>query len=121
MNIAALSQTVDAYFWWTVEYTVDSGHNAVNLNTSVPGRCGSNFVHIIFELIAQNNSLGTGNEIALKWVPENLTNEMSNIGSGNSLVPSGSKPWPEAMLNEIWAEISVTINVTGPQWVNLVK
>ena len=30
-------------------------------------------------------------------MPQNLTNEKSNIDSGNGLVPSGNKPFPEPM------------------------
>ena len=37
-----------------------------------------------------------------------------NIGSGNSLVPSGNKPLPEPMLTQI----RVANVITRPQWVN---
>ena len=36
-----------------------------------------------------------------------------NIGSGNGLVPSGTKPLPEPMLTQI-----SRYGVTRPQWVN---
>ena len=37
-----------------------------------------------------------------------------NIGSGNGLVPSGTKPVPEPMLTQIY----VAICKTRPQWIN---
>ena len=39
-------------------------------------------------------------EIALRWMPQYLTDV--NIGSGNGLVPSGNKPLPEPMLTQIY-------------------
>ena len=35
---------------------------------------------------------------------------MVNIGSGNGLVPSGSKPLPELMLTQIYVAIRVGVN-----------
>ena len=37
-------------------------------------------------------------EIALRWMPQKLTDD--NIVSGNGLVPSGNKPLPEPMLTQ---------------------
>ena len=45
-------------------------------------------------------------EIALKWMPQNLTDEKST--SGNSLVPSGIKPLPEPMLTKDYAPYGIT-------------
>ena len=42
-------------------------------------------------------------EIALWWIPQNTFDD--NIGSGNGLVPSGSKPLPEPMLTQIYVAI----------------
>ena len=39
-------------------------------------------------------------EIALRWMPLDLTDDKSNIGSGNGLVPSGNKPLPKPMLTQ---------------------
>ena len=44
-----------------------------------------------------------------------------NIGSGNGLVPSGNKPWPEPMLTQISCRCMVSlgqnelISITGPR------
>ena len=34
-------------------------------------------------------------------MPQNLTDDQVNIGSGNGLVPSGNKPLPEPVLTKI--------------------
>ena len=62
----------------------------ISVNSSPPGRCGSNFV-LIFQSIVQNSSLSMRCKIAHSWVPENLQWEI-NIGSGNVLVPSDNRP-----------------------------
>ena len=38
----------------------------------------------------------------LRWMSQELLDDKSNIGSGNSLVPSGTKPLPEPMLTQIY-------------------
>ena len=38
-------------------------------------------------------------------MPQDLTDDKSNIGSGNGLVPSGNKPLPEPMLTQIYVAI----------------
>ena len=38
------------------------------LNSSIPGRCYSNFKRIIFKLIVQNIIWGIHNEVALRWI-----------------------------------------------------
>ena len=40
-------------------------------------------------------------EIAVRWIPLNLTNV--NIRSGNGLVPSINKPFPEPRLSQIYS------------------
>ena len=52
---------------------------AHKVNSMAPGRCGSYFKSIICKFIIQNNSLGTHCEIALRWTPQNLTNEKSTL------------------------------------------
>ena len=45
------------------------------IKSLAPGKCDSNFGRIIFKFIVQNCSLGTHCQIALRWVPQNLTND----------------------------------------------
>ena len=49
------------------------------INSVVPGRCGANLKSIIFKLIIQDRSLGDRCEIALCWMPKNLTIEKSTL------------------------------------------
>ena len=51
----------------------------------------------------QDNSLGPSCGIALRWMPQHLTKV--NIGSGNGLVSSGTKPLPEPVLTHICVAI----------------
>ena len=46
-------------------------------NSLAPGRCSRSFRRIIFKLIIQNSSLSAHCGIALRWMPQNLTNEKS--------------------------------------------
>ena len=52
---------------------------SLDFNSLVPGRCGSNFKDITFKLVIQNCSLCTRCEVALRWMPQNLTNEKSTL------------------------------------------
>ena len=49
------------------------------INSFVPGRCGTNFKSLIVRLIIQNGSWGTRWEIALRWMPQNFTDEKSTL------------------------------------------
>ena len=70
---------------------------------------------MFFKLIIQNSSLGTCCDVAVRWLPQNLTNAgEDNIGSGNGLVSSGSKLLPEPVLTQFY----IIMWVTRPQWVN---
>ena len=62
-------------------------------------------VAVIFEI--SNFQTPTGDKYLKHFLwncpqlPQNLTDDKVNIGSGNGLVPSGNKPLPEQMLNQI--------------------
>ena len=75
------------------------------INSLAPRTLDNNFGSKIFKLIPQNSSLGACCEIALRWMPYNLSNVKVYIGSGNGLVPSGNKPLPEPMLTQIYVAI----------------
>ena len=49
-----------------------------------------------------NGGLSISYEIAFRWMPLDLTDDKSNIGLGNGLVPSGNNPLPEPMLTQIF-------------------
>ena len=56
-------------------------------NSLIHEKCGSDFKSIIFKLIIFYACC----DIALSWMPPNLTNREVNSGSGNGLLLSGNK------------------------------
>ena len=70
-----------------------------------PGRCGGDLKNVILELILQIDILSNSCEITLKWMVLDLTDNQVNIGSGNGLVPDGTKPLPEPMFTQIYVAI----------------
>ena len=46
------------------------------LNSFAPGRCGSNSKSIVFKLFIHIRSLGTRREIVLRWMPQNLHDDV---------------------------------------------
>ena len=77
----------------------------------------------MFKLTLVNGGWGISYEIALRWMPLDHTDDKStlvqvmawcrqateilvNIGSGNGLLPDGTKPLPEPMLTQISVAIS---------------
>ena len=47
------------------------------VNLWIPGWCGTMFYCILLKFIIQNSSLGTRYETALRWMPQNLSDEKS--------------------------------------------
>ena len=79
-----------------------TGHylKMLHINSLAPGKCGDNFKGVISELI-WIKFMSTC-EITLSWMPQNTLDDKVNIGSGNGLVPFGTKPLPETMLIQIY-------------------
>ena len=109
-----------AHYDVTVMYCEAHWSTHRELEPSIPVflRCGGNL-----KLIIQNNSLGTRHEISARWMPRNPTKEWSALvqvmvpkkpitlislslsGSGNGLVPWGSKPLAKPVLTQIYDDI----------------
>ena len=51
----------------------------VQFNSLTPGKCVRNLKSIIIKFIIHDRNLGIHGEIALKWMPQNLTNEKSTL------------------------------------------
>ena len=75
------------------EYTTSYFYS---INSLAPGRL--KFRLVIFKPILVNVGWGIAYEIALRWMPQDITDDKS----GNGLVPSGNKPLPEPMLTQIY-------------------
>ena len=68
-----------------------------------PWRCGNKYKTICFKLNIQNSSMGTCNEICLRWMPQNLTNEKSTLIQVLAWCPKAtnhylSQCWPRTMM-----------------------
>ena len=70
-------------------------------NSLAPEKFEWNFRYAISNRILVIDGSGISCEIALIWMSLDFTDAV-NIGSGNGLVPSGSKPLPEPMLTQIY-------------------
>ena len=75
-------------------------------------RCGSDFKSTLFKIIIQNSSLGTCCEIALRKMPQNLTNE--NQCSYNGLLPSLLLKTSH-YLSQCWSKFVLPYGVTRSQ------
>ena len=88
---------------------------AIKFNLLAHGRCGSNFESKIFKLSTHNSSSGIY-EIVLSWMLQNLISNLEvNIGLGNGLVPSGTKPLPEPMLTQI--HVAIWYHLATVSWI----
>ena len=67
--------------------------------THLPQRDSHFFTNEFFKLILRVDILSTSCEIGLRLLPQN------KIGSDNGFVPSGIKPLPEPMVNQIYVAI----------------
>ena len=72
-----------------------------HVNSLAPGKFEWKFRNSIFKQILLIDGLGISCEIALIWMSLGLQWWSVNIGSGNSLVPTGTKPLSEPMLTQI--------------------
>ena len=52
---------------------------------------------------------GISGEIAHRWMPLDVADDV-NIGSGNGLVPSGNKSFPEPMLTQMCVASEATVS-----------
>ena len=113
------------------QWYIDTGLGVVSnkpINSLAPGKFEWNFKYINFKQILVIDGCPNMNVIGLLWWSV-------NIGSGNGLVPSGTKPLPEPMLTQIsvaiwchyatmsqlnqwWQRSMMTNGIARLQWVN---
>ena len=84
------------------------------VNSLVPGRCRNNVKNIIFKLLMQNSTLGTQCEIALMWMPQNLTNWKSTFVQVMDWCHQATSHY----LSQCWPRSMLPYSVTKPQCVN---
>ena len=72
-----------------------------SFNSLSPWRCGNNLEGIIFKLITQNSGFGTRYEIALRWMPQHLTNNKSTLVQATA--------WCHQVTSYYWANIDTDL------------
>ena len=80
-----------------------------------PGRFQINFRRIIFKLTLVNVGWGISYEIALRWMPEDLTDDKSTLVQ----VMAWCRQAPSHYLSQCWPRSISPNGVTRPQWINL--
>ena len=65
------------------------------------GKFEWNFKYVVFKCILVIDGWDISCKITLIWMSLDFTDKSVNIGSGNGLVPSGTKPLPEPILTQI--------------------
>ena len=78
-------------------------------NSLIPGRCGFKRKLVIFKLISRINILSTSCKIALRWMPQHLTNDAIWRHRSGSTMAQVMACWlmvPSHYLNQYWIIIS---------------
>ena len=84
------------------------------LNSLAPGRFRFNFRKVIFKLTLVNCGWGISYEIALRWMPQDLTDDKSTLVQ----VTAWCRQATSHYLSQSWPRSMSPNGVTGPQWVN---
>ena len=84
------------------------------VNSLSPETCVSNFQDIIFKLVTQNIRLITDCKIALRWMPENLSNAKSTLVQVMAWCCQAASHY----LNQCSPRSLMPYCVARPQWVN---
>ena len=85
------------------------------VNSLASGRYGNKFKSVIFKLVTQNSSLGTCCSIALRCMPQNLTNEKSAVVQVIDCCLMAPSPY----LSQCWPRSMSPYGITRPQWVDI--
>ena len=92
-------------------------HPLGRLETGLHGRCGSDLKNTIFKLIIQNYSLSTCCEIALWWMPQNITNKKSRLVQ----IMAWCRQATSHYLSQCWPRYLSPYGVTKPLWATHVR
>ena len=114
LAVYALANGRSSATWWCRTISRHYADYKVSQISSLsPERCSCNLEIVIFKLISRMNILSISCEIVLIWMPQDLTDDKINIGSGNGFVPSGNRH----CLNQSWHRSMPSFGATRPQWV----
>ena len=84
------------------------------INSLVPGRFWFNFRQVIFKLTSVNGGWSISYEIALRWIPLDLTNDKSTLVQ----VMAWCRQAASHYLSQCWPRSLSPNGLTRPQWVN---
>ena len=88
--------------------------NTQHLNSLVPGRFQFNFRQVIFRLNLVNGGWGISSEIAIRWMPLDLTDDKSTLVR----VMAWCRQATSHYLGQFLPRSRSPYGVTRPQWVN---
>ena len=88
---------------------------ALPVNSLVPGRCGWNLNLVIFKLTSRVDTLSISGEIALRWMPQDFTDDKSTLVQ----VMAWCRQATSHYLGQCRPRSISPYGVTRPQWVNL--
>ena len=88
-------------------------HCQVYINSLAPGRFQFNFRWVIFKLSLVNGGWGISYEIALRWMPLDLTDDKLTLVQ----VMAWCRQATSHYVSQCWPRSMSPNNVTRPQWV----
>ena len=86
-------------------------------NSLAPGRCQFNFRYVIFKRNLVNGGWGISYEIALRWMPLDLTDDKSTLIQ----VMAWCRQATSHYLSQCWPRSMSPNGVTRPQWVKCIS
>ena len=95
-----------------VSYSTKKLCHDVFINSLAFGRSHYNFGSKILKFIPMNSSLGACWEIALRWLPQNLSNVVNMVQ-----VMAWCHQATSHYLNQCWPRYLTSYGITRPQWV----
>ena len=84
------------------------------VNSLAPGRFKFNFRYVISKLILVNGGWGISYEIALRWMPLDLTDDKSILVQ----VMAWCRQATSHYLSQCWPKSMLPNGITRPQWIN---
>ena len=89
-------------------------HQAQQINSLAPGRCGCNVKLVIFKLTSRVHILSIWCEIALRWMPLDFTDDKSTLVQ----VMAWCRQATSHYMNQCLPRSVSPYGVTRPKWVN---
>ena len=102
--------------WTSVDPVCQSIYVLPSLNSLAPGRFQFNLRKVILKLTSVNGGWGVSYEIALRWIPQDLTNDKSTLVQAMACCRQATSHY----LSQCWPRSMSPNGVTRPQWVTVI-